>query len=74
MKTVTVREFYQNIRLIDGLPEGSQLVVTSKGKAKFIVTKSSPHRMTRQLAESRAIGYAKTTQFDGVSFLNSLKK
>ena len=74
MKSVTVREFYHNAGLVDGLPEGRQLMVTSKGKPKFIVTKGSPLRMTRELAESRSVGDAKAPKFDGVSFLNSLKK
>jgi hypothetical protein len=39
MKTVTVREFYHNAVLVDGLPEGQPLVVTTKGKPKFVVTK-----------------------------------
>jgi len=74
MKSVTVREFYHNAGLVDGLPDGRQLVVTSKGRPKFVVTKSSPLRMTRQLAEARAVGDASAPRFDGVSFLNSLKK
>ena len=41
MKTVTVREFYQNAGLVDGLAEGKQLVVTSNGKPTFVVSKSS---------------------------------
>ncbi|HEY3912913.1 MAG TPA: hypothetical protein VGN61_00390 [Verrucomicrobiae bacterium] len=74
MKTVTVREFYHNAGLVDGLPEGKQLVVTAKGKAKFVVSKSARPRMTRNLAESRAIGDPKRPKFDGTAFLASLKK
>ncbi len=74
MKTVTVREFYHNAGLVDGLPEGQQLVVTSKGKPKFVVTKSRPPRMTRELAEQRAVGSGKGKKFDGVAFIRSLKK
>lgn len=73
MKSVTVRQFYHNAALVDGLPEGKQLVVTSNGKTKFLVSKSPAPRMTRQLAEERAIGKHKT-KFDGAAFLRSLKK
>jgi antitoxin (DNA-binding transcriptional repressor) of toxin-antitoxin stability system len=74
MKTVTVREFYHNAGLVDGLPEGQPLVVTARGKPKFVVTKGARPRMTRELAESRSIGNAKAAKFDGVIFLKSLKK
>jgi hypothetical protein len=73
MKAVTVRQFYHNASLVDGLPEGKHLVVTSNGKTKFLVSKSLPPRMTRQLAEERAVGQSKPN-FDGVAFLRSLKK
>jgi hypothetical protein len=73
MKTVTVRDFYHNAGLVDGLPDGQQLVVTSKGKPKFIVTKGSRPRMTRELAERRALSGGKG-EFDGAAFLKSLKK
>lgn len=74
MKTVTAKEFYHNAGLADGLQEGRQLVVTAKGKPKFVVTKSKQPRMTRALAEKRAVGDAKGAKFDGVAFLTSLKK
>jgi antitoxin (DNA-binding transcriptional repressor) of toxin-antitoxin stability system len=74
MKTVTVREFYHNAGLVDGLPEGKQLVVTAKGKPKFVVSKSARPKMTRKLAEMRAVGNAGTPHFDGTVFLASLKK
>ena len=74
MKTVTVREFYHNAGLVDGLPEGRQLLVTAKGKPKFIVTKGNRPRMTRALAEARAVGDPNASKFDGVTFLKSLKK
>ena len=74
MKTVTVREFYHNARLVDGLAEGKQLVVTSNGKPKFVVSKSVRPRMTRKLAEARAVGDPKQPTFDGTAFLASLKK
>jgi hypothetical protein len=74
MKTVSVREFYHNANLVDGLPEGKQLVVTSKGQPKFVVTKGIPPRMTVELAKARAVGRAKARPFDGTSFLRSLKK
>jgi hypothetical protein len=74
MKTVTAKEFYHNAGLVDGLQEGRQLVVTAKGKPKFIVTKSRRPRMTRKLAEARAVGDPKAPKFDGVAFLKSLKK
>jgi antitoxin (DNA-binding transcriptional repressor) of toxin-antitoxin stability system len=74
MKTVTVREFYHNAGLVDGLTEGKQLVVTANGKPKFVVSKSARPRMTRKLAEARAVGDAKRSKFDGTGFLASLKK
>lgn len=73
MKSVTVREFYHNAALVDGLPEGKQLIVTSNGEPKFIVTKGIRPRMTRELAEKRAFGSARK-KFDGVAFLRSIKK
>jgi hypothetical protein len=74
MKTVSVREFYHNAGLVDGLPEGKQLLVTAKGKPKFVVSKSSRPRMSRSLAEKRAVGYPNGPSFDGTAFLTSLKK
>lgn len=74
MKTVTVREFYHNAGLVDGLAEGSQLLVTANGKPKFVVSKSASPRMSRELAEKRAVGDAKAPRFNGTAFLSSLKK
>ncbi len=74
MKTVTVREFYHNAGLVDGLPEGKQLLVTAKGKPKFVVIKSAPLRMTMVLAEQRSVGAARTKSIDGTAFVRSLKK
>jgi antitoxin (DNA-binding transcriptional repressor) of toxin-antitoxin stability system len=74
MKTVTVREFYHNAGLIDGLVEGKQLLVTASGKPKFVVTRSQRPKMTRQMAEARAVGTTARRKFDGTAFLSSLKK
>jgi hypothetical protein len=74
MKTVTAREFYHNAGLVDGLPVGRQLVVTANGKPKFVVSKGPTPRMTRKLAQARAIGDPKAAKFDGTAFLASLKK
>jgi antitoxin (DNA-binding transcriptional repressor) of toxin-antitoxin stability system len=74
MKTVTVREFYHNAGLIDGLAEGKQLLVTANGRPRFVVTKSRRPKMTRKLAEARAVGDVTARKFDGTSFLKSLKK
>jgi len=74
MKTVTVREFYHNAGLVDGLAEGRQLIVTANGKPKFVVSKGAKPRMTRKLAEARAIGNPDGSKFDGTAFLASLKK
>lgn len=74
MKTVTVREFYHNAGLVDGLIEGRQLVVTANGKPKFVVSKWPRPRMTRKLAEARAVGDARARKFDGTAFLAGLKK
>jgi hypothetical protein len=75
MKTATVREFYHNAGLVDGLAEGKRLVVTSNGKPKFVVSKwARPPEMARKLAESRAVGDPRGRKFDGTAFLASLKK
>lgn len=74
MKAVSAAKFYADTSLVDELPEGDQLLVTSRGKTKFIVTKSSRPRMTRELAEQRAVGDADEPKFDGAAFLRSLKK
>jgi hypothetical protein len=74
MKTATVREFYHNAGIVDGLAEGNQLVVTANGKPKFLVSKGARPKMTRKLAEERAIGGPKGSRFDGTAFLASLKK
>ena len=74
MKSVTVREFYHNAGLVDGLAEGKQLVVTANGKPRFVVSKSSRPRMSRELAERRAVGDSKAPGFNGAAFLSSLKK
>jgi len=74
MKTVTVREFYHNAGLIDGLAEGKQLLVTASGKPKFVVTRTPRPRMTRQVAQARAVGSAARRKFDGTAFLRLLKK
>ncbi len=74
MKTVTVREFLHNPRLADELAEGKKLVVTANGKPRFVVSKGARPRMTRKLAEARAIGDSKGSRFDGTAFLASLRK
>lgn len=47
---------------------------TTNGHAKAHATKRSPLRMTRHLAEKRAVGDASKPKFDGVALLRSLKK
>ena len=74
MKTVPVRKFYHNAGIVDGLAEGKQLLVTANGKPKFLVSKSSRPRMSRKLAEKRAVGEVNGSSFDGTAFLVSLKK
>ena len=74
MKSVSVREFYHNAALVDGLAEGKQLLVTAKGKPKFVVSKSQRPRMNRKLAEERAVSSASARKFDGTAFLAALKK
>jgi hypothetical protein len=44
------------------------------GRAKARRAKAPRLRMTRRLAEERAVGDAKAPKFDGVVFLRSLKK
>jgi len=74
MKTVSVREFYHNAGLVDGLPEGQQLVITANGKPKFVVSRSRRPKMTRKLAETRAVGSVGAPKFDGTALLASLKR
>jgi hypothetical protein len=74
MKTVTVREFYHNAGIVDGLAEGKQLLVIANGKPKFLVSKGATPKMTRKLAEERAVGDPTGSRFDGMAFLASLKK
>ena len=56
------------------MAEGRQLVVTANGKPKFVVSRGATPRMTRQLAEVRAVGNPRGLKFDGTAFLASLKK
>src|SRR5207244_3929755 len=58
MKSVSVREFYHHVGMVDGLTAGKQLLVTANGKPKFVVTKTDRPKMTRALAEARAVGKA----------------
>ena len=46
----------------------------AKARRKTLETKAARPRMTRLLAEERAVGDAKAPKFDGVAFLRSLKK
>jgi len=41
MKTVTIREFYHNPSLVDGLSANEQLVVTANGQPQICREKSS---------------------------------
>ena len=74
MNTVSVREFYRNAGLVDGLPEGQQLVVAARGKPKFVVIKGRRPKMTRKLAQARAVGSVGAAKFDGTAFLGSVKR
>lgn len=75
MKTVTAREFYHSSKVVDDLPEGGQLIVTSNGKPKFHVSKSGARpKMTREMAESLTSNWGTPPDFDSVAFLRSLKK
>jgi hypothetical protein len=74
MKSVTLRGFYHNAGLVEGLADGSRLLVTAKGKPKFLVTRTPPPRMSAALAEKRAVGEAQSAKIDGAAFINSLKK
>ena len=73
MKTVSIDKFYANTALVDELPVGGQLLVTSEGKTKFIVTRSDRPRMTRELAEERSVGDSKGAKFDSLEIIGSLK-
>jgi hypothetical protein len=41
---------------------------------EFVVSKSPRPRMTREVAEARAVGNSKAPKFNGTAFLASLKK
>jgi hypothetical protein len=55
MKTVSAREFYRNRDFVDRLSEREQLIITYRGKPKFVVTRSPKAKMTRELAEARSV-------------------
>ena len=74
MKSVTVRGCCHDASLVEGLSEGRPLLVTAKGKPKFVVTKGTRPRMTREFAASRAVGDPDSPAFDGTAILRSLKK
>ncbi len=75
MRTVTSRQFYHNTKLVEEIPEGEELLVTSNGKPKFIVSRcGSRRRMTRELAQNLAVDGGTPAGFDSVAFLRSLKK
>jgi len=75
MKTVTSRQFYHDTKLVDDLPEGGELLVTSNGKPKFVVRRYGKRPvMTRELAKSLATDWKTPEGFDSVAFLRSLKK
>jgi antitoxin (DNA-binding transcriptional repressor) of toxin-antitoxin stability system len=74
MKTVTAREFYHNAGLVDRLAPGEELIVTSNGKPKFIVSREPRPRMTSSLARKRTMKSSPGVKIDSVAFLRSLKK
>jgi hypothetical protein len=74
MKAFSAREFYRNAGLVDGLPERRQRVGMANGKAKIVVRKIPGPRMTRKLAEERAVGCVGEPKFDSTAFLVLLKK
>jgi len=74
MKSVSIKRFYSDASLMEALPEGEHIAVTSRGKTKFIVTKFGRPRMTSEIASQRAVGTGRGSKFDGVAFLKSLKK
>jgi hypothetical protein len=74
MKAVTARQSYRDAKLVDDLPANEQLLVTSTGKPKFIVTRCGERPvMTRKLAESLATNWKTPKNFDSVAFLKSLR-
>jgi len=46
---------------------------TSNGHNQWLPSKRGRPRMTRRLAEKRAVGDSKAPKFDGVAFLRSLR-
>jgi len=48
--------------------------VTASQEAKLVASKNERPKMTRKLAEERAVGRAAHPKFDGTAFLTSLKK
>ncbi len=74
MRTVTTREFYHNAKLVDALPLGGKLLVTSRGKPKFTVTRSGDgEKMTTELAEKLAMSTGMATVIDSTALLRDLR-
>ena len=74
MKTVTTREFYHNPSLVEQLPSGDSLRVTSRGKPSFSVTKLGKpvNKMSLKMIKERSV--ATGAPMDGVEFLRELRK
>ncbi len=74
MQTVTTREFYHNAKLVDGLPPGGKLLVTSRGRPKFIVRRTDERpRMTEELLRKSAVSSGNNRKIDLVAVLQDLK-
>ena len=56
------------------MADRKQQALHTNSKSKFVVRERLRPRMTRKLAEARAIGDPKGSKFDGTAFLVSLKK
>jgi hypothetical protein len=77
VKTITNREFYADTDAVQALKPGESLLVTTKGKPAFVVTKVKHARPVKKAAdirqEAEAIFPGKRKPFDGVALLRTLR-
>ena len=73
MKKLTTRKCHHDGDSAHRAIQSSQKAATGNRKSKVIAGKAQKPRMTRELAEARAVGRPVGTKFDGTAFLRSLK-
>jgi len=77
VKTITNRKFYADSDAVHALKPGESLLVTTKGKPAFVVTKAKHAKPGKKAAdireETEEIFPGKRTPFDGVALLRTLR-